>query len=164
MNYYLEVNVISSKKIKDVVDRYVDINFSVNRKLDNLIRMEIGDVLTCEQHYTMRHINQVKVCTSSELAAVFGVNKSAITSIINRLFEKEWIERTRDEKDRRVIYLTLTDKGNAIFTKMEERIHRLVESLINKFDDQEISSFLATFEKLDKLIEENKDTKMEVEE
>jgi len=158
------VTAISSKKIKDVVDRYVDINFSVNRKLDNLIRMEIGDFLTCEQHYTMRHINQVRVCTSSELATVFGVNKSAITSIINRLFEKEWIERTRDEKDRRVIYLSLTDKGYNVFTKMEERIHRLVDSLINKFDDQEITSFLATFEKLDRLIEENKDTKLEVEE
>jgi DNA-binding MarR family transcriptional regulator len=126
--------------------------------------MEIGDVLTCEQHYTMRHINQVKVCTSSELATVFGVNKSAITSIINRLFEKEWIKRTRDEKDRRVIYLSLTDKGYNVFAKMEERIHRLVDSLINKFDDQEITSFLATFEKLDRLIEENKDTKLEVEE
>ena len=158
------MTAISSKKIKDVVDRYVDINFSVNRKLDNLIRMEIGDVLTCEQHYTMRHINQVRVCTSSELATVFGVNKSAITSIINRLFEKEWIERTRDEKDRRVIYLSLTDKGYHVFTKMEERIYRLVDSLINKFDDQEITSFLATFEKLDRLIEENKDTKLEVEE
>lgn len=135
----------------------MDINFSVNRKLDNLIRMEIGDTVTCEQHYTMRYINQVTSCTSSELAQVFGVNKSAITSIINRLFEKELIQRTRDEKDRRVIYLTLTDKGKNVFFKMEERIQRLVESIINKFDDTEIQTFLTTFEKLDRLIEESKE-------
>ncbi|MFT8320122.1 MAG: MarR family transcriptional regulator [Bacillus sp. (in: firmicutes)] len=152
---------ISKQKTIDVVNRYVDINFSVNRKLENLIRLEIGDVLTCEQHYTLRYINRVNVCTSSELASVFGVKKSAITSIINRLYEKEYIERTRDEKDRRVIYLTLTDKGHIIFTKMEERIHRLVESIITKFDETEISAFLTTFEKLDKLIVESKEIVVE---
>ncbi|WP_445491901.1 MarR family winged helix-turn-helix transcriptional regulator [Niallia sp. 03133] len=152
---------ISNLKIKDVVDRYVDINFSVNRKLENLIKLEIGDVLTCEQHYTLRYINRVKVCTSSELAMVFGVKKSAITSIVNRLFEKEYIKRTRDEKDRRVIYLTMTDKGNSTFTKMEERIYLLVESIINKFDETEIQNFLTTFEKLDKLIMESKEIVVE---
>lgn len=150
--------------IKEVVDRYVDINFSVNRKLDNLIRKEIGDVLTCEQHYTLRYINQVQVCTSTELATVFGVKKSAITSIINRLVEKEWINRARDEKDRRVIYLTLTEKGYTVFSLMEERIHLLVESIINKFEDVEISRFLDTFAKLDTLIEENTEYKREGEE
>jgi DNA-binding MarR family transcriptional regulator len=160
LNYVDEVLNISNKKIKNVVDRYVDINFSVTRKFENLIRVEIGDVLTCEQHYTLRYINQVQVCTPSELALVFGVKKSAITSIINRLFEKEWIKRTRDDKDRRVIYLTLTEKGYSIFTKMEERIHYLVESIITRFDDDEINTFLSTFEKLDQIIEENKEIKL----
>ncbi|GKU83245.1 hypothetical protein NCCP28_26410 [Niallia sp. NCCP-28] len=149
--------LISKYNIKEVVDRYVDINFSVNRKLDYLIRMEIGDTLTCEQHYTMRYINQATSCTSSELAQVFGVNKSAVTSIINRLFERELINRTRDEKDRRVIYLALTEKGESVFLKMEERIQRLVESIINQFNDEEIQTFLKTFEKLDRLIDESKE-------
>jgi len=153
--------LITRYHIKEVVDRYVDINFSVNRKLDYLIRMEIGDTLTCEQHYTMRYIHQVTSCTSSELAQVFGVNKSAVTSIINRLFERELINRTRDEKDRRVVYLTLTAKGETVFLKMEERIQRLVESIINQFNDDEIQTFLATFEKLDRLIDESKETHRE---
>ncbi|MEM5591745.1 MarR family transcriptional regulator [Niallia circulans] len=47
--------------------------------------------------------------------------KSAITPIINRLVEKGWVERTRDEKDRRVIYLTLTSAGKVIFGEMEKK-------------------------------------------
>jgi DNA-binding MarR family transcriptional regulator len=151
------VTVINRKEIDQIIDRYVSINFSVNRKFDQLIRQEIGDVLTTEQHFTMRHINNVHVCTSTELAVVFGVKKSAITPIINRLVEKGWVERTRDEKDRRVIYLTLTIDGKVIFGEMEKKIQSVIESVISKFDHTEIQNFLDTYAKLDGLIEGNKE-------
>ncbi|MCF2647028.1 MarR family winged helix-turn-helix transcriptional regulator [Niallia sp. Sow4_A1] len=151
------MTVINRKEIDQIIDRYVSINFSVNRKFDQLIRQEIGDVLTTEQHFTMRHINNVHVCTSTELAVVFGVKKSAITPIINRLVEKGWVERTRDEKDRRVIYLTLTIDGKVIFGEMEKKIQSVIESVISKFDHTEIQNFLDTYAKLDGLIEGNKE-------
>lgn len=150
------MTVINQTDINQIIDRYVSINFSVNRKFDQLIRQEIGDVLTTEQHFTMRHINKVKVCTSTELAIVFGVKKSAITPIINRLVEKGWVERTRDEKDRRVIYLTLTSEGKMTFSEMEKKIQSVIESVISKFDHTEIQNFLDTYAKLDGLIEGNK--------
>ncbi|CAI9392820.1 MarR family winged helix-turn-helix transcriptional regulator [Niallia sp. HCP3S3_B10] len=151
------MTVINRKEIDQIIDRYVSINFSVNRKFDQLIRQEIGDVLTTEQHFTMRHINNVHVCTSTELAVVFGVKKSAITPIINRLVEKGWVERTRDEKDRRVIYLTLTIDGKVIFGEMEKKIQSVIESVISKFEHTEIQNFLDTYAKLDGLIEGNKE-------
>jgi len=151
------VTVINRTDINLIIDRYVSINFSVNRKFDQLIRQEIGDVLTTEQHFTLRHINNVKVCTSTELAIVFGVKKSAITPIVNRLVEKGWVERTRDEKDRRVIYLSLTPEGNVIFVDMEKKIQSVIESVISKFDHAEIQNFLDTYAKLDRLIEESKE-------
>ncbi|HEO8421010.1 MAG: MarR family transcriptional regulator [Niallia sp.] len=151
------MTIINRTDINKIIDRYVSINFSVNRKFDQLIRQEIGDVLTTEQHFTMRHINKVEVCTSTELATVFGVKKSAITPITNRLVEKGWMERTRDEKDRRVIYLTLTSEGKVTFSEMEKKIQSVIESVISKFDYTEIQNFLDTYAKLDGLIEGNKD-------
>lgn len=148
------MNIINRTEINQIIDRYVSINFSVNRKFDQLIRQEIGDVLTTEQHFTLRHINNVEVCTSTELAIVFGVKKSAITPIINRLVEKGWVERTRDEKDRRVIYLTLTSSGKVIFSEMEKKIQSVIVSVISQFDHTEIQNFLETYAKLDRLIEE----------
>ncbi|NRG30122.1 MarR family transcriptional regulator [Bacillus circulans] len=148
------MNIINRAEINQIIDRYVGINFSVNRKFDQLIRQEIGDVLTTEQHFTMRHINNVEVCTSTELAIVFGVKKSAITPIINRLVEKGWVERTRDEKDRRVIYLTLTPAGKVIFGEMEKKIQSVIVSVISQFDQAEIQNFIDTYAKLDRLIEE----------
>jgi DNA-binding MarR family transcriptional regulator len=146
------------KDIKELVDRYIAVSFSVNKRAESLVKEQIGSDLTNDQQYMLRYINKKGTCTSSELAEVFEVKKSAITAIINRLWEKGLIKRTRDENDRRVVYLTLTDKGTELFDKTEERIHKLVESLINKFDEIEIKQFLETYEKLNRvLIEKQED-------
>ncbi|MDM5228548.1 MarR family transcriptional regulator [Cytobacillus sp. NJ13] len=142
--------------IKDLVDRYIAVSFSVEKKAASLVKNQIGSDLTNDQHFTLRYINQVGSCTSSELAEVFDVKKSAITAMITRMWEKGLIQRTRDENDRRVVYLTLTEKGNELYVKAEEKIHNLVESLINRFDQAEIQQFIETFEKLDKVLSENK--------
>ncbi|WP_257348973.1 MarR family winged helix-turn-helix transcriptional regulator [Pseudalkalibacillus decolorationis] len=143
---------MSKKNIKELVDRYIAVSFSVTKQAESLIRKQIGSDLTSDQHYTLRYINQVDTCTSSELAEVFDVKKSAITAIINRLFEKGLIKRTRDENDRRVVYLTLTEKGQTLFSETEQRVHKLVESFITKFDEQEIKQFIDTYEKLNDVL------------
>jgi DNA-binding MarR family transcriptional regulator len=150
---------VSVPNIKELVDRYIAVSFSVEKKAASLVKEQIGSDLTNDQHYTLRYINQVGSCTSSELAEVFDVKKSAITAMITRMWEKGLIQRTRDENDRRVVYLTLTEKGNELYAKTEEKIHKLVESLITRFDQDEIQQFIETFEKLNKVLLESKDDK-----
>lgn len=146
---------MSDKNIQELVDRYITISFSVNKKAESLVKEQISSDLTSDQHYMLRYINKAGTCTSSELAEVFEVKKSAITAIINRMWEKGLIKRTRDENDRRVVYLTLTEKGIDLFEQTEDRIHKLVESIINRFDEIEIKQFLDTYEKLNQVLMEN---------
>jgi DNA-binding MarR family transcriptional regulator len=143
---------MSKANIADLVSRYIHVSQSVEKKAGSLVKEQIGSDLTNDQHFTLRYINQVGTCTSSELAEVFDVQKSAITAIIQRLWEKGLIERTRDEKDRRVVYLTLTEKGQDLYEKCEQRIHDIVESLITQFEEAEIKQFLDTFEKLNQIL------------
>jgi DNA-binding MarR family transcriptional regulator len=139
---------VEEMMIQELINRYIAVSFKVTKKAESLIKEQIGDDLTTDQHYILRYIYQSKECTSSELADVFEVNKSAITAIVNRMADREWIERTRDENDRRVVYLTLSKKGIDLFEKTEERIHCLVESIINQFNREEIQNFIQIYEKL----------------
>lgn len=144
------------KSIKEMVDHYINLSFSVNKIAEGLVKEQISSDLTNDQHYTLRYINKVETCTSSELAEVFDVKKSAITAIITRMWEKGLIQRTRDENDRRVVYLTMTDKGRSLFKETEEKIQDLVESFITRFDQSEIAQFLNTYEKLNEILLERK--------
>ncbi|MBI0577625.1 MarR family transcriptional regulator [Neobacillus cucumis] len=149
------------KNIQELVDRYITLSFSVNKKGESLVKEQISSDLTSDQHYMLRYINKAGTCTSSELAEVFEVKKSAITAIINRMWEKGLIQRTRDENDRRVVYLTLTEKGIDLFEQTEDRIYKLVESLITQFDETEIKQFLNTYEKINRILSENKELQQE---
>ncbi|MBA2873746.1 MarR family winged helix-turn-helix transcriptional regulator [Thermaerobacillus caldiproteolyticus] len=146
------------EKINVLIERYLSVSFLVTKKAAALVKCEIDEDMTNDQYYLLRYVKKRETCTSTELASVFGVNKSAITAMMNRLVDKGLIQRTRDENDRRVVYLTLTEKGNEWFVKTEEKIHKLVESLIMKFSEQEIESFIQTYEKLARILQELEET------
>ncbi|WP_026576001.1 MarR family winged helix-turn-helix transcriptional regulator [Bacillus sp. UNC438CL73TsuS30] len=152
---------MADKNIQELVDRYITLSFSVNKKGESLVKEQISSDLTSDQHYMLRYIHKSGTCTSTELAEVFEVKKSAITAIINRMWEKGLIQRTRDENDRRVVYLTLTEKGIDLFEQTEDRIYKLVESLITQFDETEIKQFLNTYEKINRILIENKELQQE---
>ncbi|CEG26976.1 MarR family winged helix-turn-helix transcriptional regulator [Bacillus sp. B-jedd] len=139
---------MEQQTIQHLIDRYIAVSFTVNKKAETMIKEQIGSDLTNDQHYMLRYIRQKGECTSTELADVFEVNKSAITAIVTRLTEKGLVKRTRNEEDRRVVYLTLTEEGIDLFENAEQRIYALVESIITKFEPDEITAFIDTYEKL----------------
>lgn len=147
--------LLRDEKLQQLINRYIEVSNTVTKRAEAIIRQAIDEDLTNDQHCTLRFIYQEGKCTSTELAEKCHVNKSAITAIINRLYEKGLIERNRDENDRRVIYLSLTDKGKNLFLNVEEKIHKFVGSFIKKFDDQEIEAFITTYEKLSNILTSN---------
>ncbi|MCH6264070.1 MULTISPECIES: MarR family winged helix-turn-helix transcriptional regulator [Neobacillus] len=147
---------MDNNTIQDLIDRYVNISFQVHKKAEALIKNQLGNELTNDQHYILRYIHQTGECTSTELAEVFQVNKSAITAIITRMTDRGLIQRTRDEKDRRVVYLTLTKEGIELFQSAQEKVHQLVESIITQFDETEITTFINTYEKLAQILDNKK--------
>ncbi|MBO0958840.1 MarR family transcriptional regulator [Neobacillus sp. MM2021_6] len=146
--------------IKELVDQYINLTFSIEKNTAQLVKCQIGSDLTNDQHYILRYINQKEECTSSELAEVFHVKKSAITAMIERLWKKGFIQRTRDENDRRVVYLTLTAVGQELFHETELGINQLVGSLIKQFDQEEIKTFMKTYEKLNRIILATKEERL----
>jgi len=146
--------------IQELIDRYVSVSFQVHKKAEYLIKGQIGDELTNDQHYILRYIHQAKECTSTELADAFEVNKSAITAIINRMVDRGLIQRTRDESDRRVVYLTLTKEGYTLYEDCQEKVQFLVESIITQFEESEITTFINTYEKLAKILVNKKNEEL----
>lgn len=134
--------------IEHLINKYIQLSFDIWKKAESLIKEEISEDLTNEQHYILRYIHKNKRCTTTELAEAFYVKKSAITAMINRLVQKKLIERQQDENDRRVIYLVLTNQGRNLFLQAEAKICKIVESFLSKFEHSEIENFMKTYEKL----------------
>lgn len=130
------------------VQRYLDVSFATAKMESALIRQTIDPDLTEDQYFVLRYIFQKGTCIPTELAEKFNVKKSAITAIINRLWEKGIVNRTRDEKDRRVVYLSLTTKGRELFITENNKILSKLCSVLESINKEELTQFVKMYEKL----------------
>ncbi len=78
-----------------------------------------------------------------------SIPKSNITVMTNKLFEEGLIEREFDPKDRRIILIKLTDKGDEYLCECWDRIKQHMLRKIDVLDNEEVK-------RLNELIEEMK--------
>jgi len=136
------------------INRYMDAYLLVTRRINAQIREQMAEELTSDQYLILRLINGQDRCTSTYLAETSAVGKSSITAIINRLVEAGMIERTRDENDRRLVYLSLTEYGEKIYVAAEKQVQEIVSPYLFHFEEKDIEMFIRMFEKLGSLMQE----------
>lgn len=57
--------------------------------------------------------------TMSGLGTHLSVSKPHVTALVDRLISEEMVERLNDERDRRIIYIQLTEKGKSTFRELK---------------------------------------------
>ena len=94
----------------------------------------------------------------SQLASELGLTKPAISVIIRKLSKIGLIEKMQSEKDKRVFYLSITEKGRKI-VQGDEALYQRISLLIKKHTkDEEHYEFLETL--LSQIVQELKTTKL----
>lgn len=142
------------KNAEEWINRYVDAYRVVTRQINAKLRDTFGELLTSDQFLILRLIGGQEKCTSTYLAEAVAVGKSSITAIINRLDEAGMIQRTRDENDRRQVYLTMTERGKEVYMTSEKQMQEVISPYLFHFEDKEIEHFIVMFEKLAFLMQE----------
>jgi DNA-binding MarR family transcriptional regulator len=73
----------------------------------------------------------------SGISGLIGVRMSTATGIIDRLVGKGYVERERDESDRRIVTLMLSDKGKSLVSQIKSRVSEYVAKLNEMLTDEE---------------------------
>lgn len=91
-----------------------------------------SDLSVTEMH-TIEAIGMYHPRTMSEVAQDLKITVGTLTTAINRLVKKEYVERKRVEDDRRIVQISLTKKGKLAYRLHEkfhtEMIHAMVEGM-----------------------------------
>lgn len=142
------------KNTESWINRYIEAEMKVSRRLHADTREGMGIEMTREQYQVLNLIERTGQCTSTFLSESLFVGKSSITSIVNRMAERGWIGRTQDKEDRRVVYLTLTEEGREFHRQAGLQMQSLVASYLTHFTEDEIEHFITLFEKLATLMQD----------
>lgn len=137
------------------INRYIDAYLNVTRRINAQIRDSISEDLTSDQYLILRLIDGQELCTSTYLAESFAVGKSSITAMVNRLVEAGMIERTRDENDRRQVYLSITEYGRKVYDGAEKQVQEIISPYLFHFEEKDIEKFVGMFEKLGSLMQDS---------
>lgn len=108
-----------------------------------IITEEFRDITNNDMHI-IEAIDLGEGKSMSAIAKRLNVTVGTLTSAMNGLVKKNYVERHRSESDRRVVYVRLTEKGVAAYHHHAE-YHRLMTcAIMERLDEDEIPVLMKT--------------------
>jgi DNA-binding MarR family transcriptional regulator len=112
------------------------------RTLDSWVKLN----LTIPQLKSLFYISRYGRVNPSALASGIRVTPANVTGIVDRLVEQDLLTRTTDPDDRRISWLTLTDKGKTLINELREGRAQEMRRTLDKLTEAELSSAAHGFE------------------
>jgi MarR family transcriptional regulator, 2-MHQ and catechol-resistance regulon repressor len=129
--------------------RFLRFNLSSHKKLES----DLGKIgLTPPQFYVLATIGYAGSLPFGEIGAKMMVTVSNLTGIVDRLEQKKLVLRKRDDTDRRVVHVKLTDKGTNLYKTTIPLFERSISEIFSSLDlprQKELSALLRTLNHAD---------------
>ncbi|MBZ2175001.1 MarR family winged helix-turn-helix transcriptional regulator [Schnuerera sp. xch1] len=113
-----------------------------------LRRGEFSDLSIKEMHI-IENIGIDKEPTMSETAKELGITSGTLTTAINNLIKKGYVERHRSSYDRRVVMIKLTDKGISAYNAHLDFHKDLVTNALKSLNKDEEKMLIGVLAKID---------------
>lgn len=129
-----------------LLELYTKILSKYNKITKNLVE-------TTSSEITFSHVNYLEIIASkekikpSELAKIMDVSKPAVTSITEVLMKKGYILKERCDNDKRVFYLSVTDKYKQNRFPISNLSSDFLERLYASFQNEDIQYLNHVIEK-----------------
>jgi DNA-binding MarR family transcriptional regulator len=119
-----------------------------NRKLRDLLQKEAEKRgLSYTEVSTLYFLKGGEKNVSS-LAEFVGVNKSTMVEILDKLENEGLITRSRDEKDRRVVLVKITQKGLEELENVRQGYKNLIKDILSRSEGNIIKFFQIVIEEV----------------
>jgi len=107
----------------------------------------LSDISITEIH-TIEAIGAYSETSMSEIAQKLKITVSTLTTAINKLIKKGYVERKRIEEDRRVVLVKLTKRGKLAF-RLHEKFHgEMINNAIEGLSIEEEELLISSLNKI----------------
>jgi len=104
--------------------------------------------LTGPQALMLKEIVRSSGITGSELAKRVSLSQATVTDVIKRLENRELLERTKDQDDKRKIILRATSQGQALVKQSVPLLQERFEKRLNELKDWEQLQLLSSLQRI----------------
>ena len=112
-----------------------------------IIIPEFKDITNNDMH-VIEAVGMGEPRNMSSVAKLLSVTVGTLTISVNNLVKKGYIHRVRSNEDRRVVLISLTDKGKKAFNHHKKFHEDMIQSLIAGLSDKEINTLVTALTNL----------------
>ena len=139
MDTYKTLNEVLVNLFRDVMD--------IEQKA--IITEEFQDITNNDMHI-IEAIGMNEPKNMSTIAREISVTVGTLTIAMNSRVKKGYVLRERGKEDRRVVYISLTERGRAAYVH-HARFHKaMIDSISDELTSEEMELLIKTLTKLDK--------------
>ena len=139
MDTYKTLNEVLVNLFRDVMD--------IEQKA--IITEEFQDITNNDMHI-IEAIGMNEPKNMSTIAREISVTVRTLTIAMNSLVKKGYVLRERGKEDRRVVYISLTERGRAAYVH-HARFHKaMIDSISDELTSEEMELLIKTLTKLNK--------------
>jgi DNA-binding MarR family transcriptional regulator len=137
---------------QEVLSRYChrmdELGLHFLRRMHQELAQTMGKGITGNQFMVLKIIEVKGRRTVSELAEELCVSLSAVTAQVDRLCRLGMVERHRSAKDRRVVWLQLTEEGQAVAKECLAARQRVIQHYLGQLEEEELLHMIKIYEKI----------------
>ncbi|MEW4411828.1 MarR family transcriptional regulator [Clostridium sp. AN503] len=114
-----------------------------------IISQEYQDITNNDMH-VIQAIGLGEPKNMSTIAKLLSVTVGTLTIAMNSLVKKGYVNRERGKEDRRVVYISLSDKGRRAYQHHEEFHRQMIDAILKDLTQDETESLVKALAKLDR--------------
>ncbi len=137
MDTYATLNDALVKLFRDVMDL----------EEQAIITEEFQDITNNDMH-VIQAIGTGEPKNMSTIAKELSVTVGTLTIAMNSLVKKGYVTRERGKEDRRVVYISLSEKGKHAYEHHEQFHHDMIDAILQNLTPDETESLVKTLAKL----------------
>ena len=137
------------------MDAYKTINDILVHLINEIWELEERAIITEEfkelTNNDMHVIEAIGLGEGNNMSAIakkLNVTVGTLTTSVNSLVNKKYVERRRSEKDRRVVYVKLTENGIRAYNHHADYHRQMTQAILNKLSEDEIPVLVKTLDAL----------------
>lgn len=110
---------------------------SINTIEEQAIRIGAYKDLTVNDMHVIEAIGTEYARNMTSVAKSLSVTTGTLTIAVNSLVKKAYVQRVRSEEDRRVVLISLTEKGKKAYRHHKQFHDKMIEAVIQGLDEKE---------------------------
>ena len=143
-----------NEKLIQINQILVEVYDDVNRIEEYSIKKGAFSDLSITEIHTIEAVGLYGAKTMSEVASKLEITMGTLTTAVDKLIKKGYLERSRSNTDRRIVNINLTNRGKLAY-RIHEKFHLdMVKAIMMDFNPQEEEILLSALSKLNKHLKE----------